>query len=171
MSKFSVIVAAVMFLAPLVLAKQKPKLPHLLTNARYVLVTTLDGNTANQRVFPDDRQALTNVQNAIEDWGHYKLAYKRDDADLIFIIRKGRSAATKSGIQVHSGSQWPTPTVSPDARGDIGDPLDTLTIYDAHQGIDSPPLWRGRLRDGLNSPDVKLVQQLRTEVEGSLKKP
>ena len=171
MRKPAVYVLTVVLLSSTTLAKQKPKLPELLTNARYVLVTTMNGNTANQRLFPDDRRALADVQNAIQDWGHYKLAYKADDADLIFVVRKGRTAAAKSGIQIRAGSEWPKPTVNPDNQTETGDPLDTLTIYDAHQGIDSAPLWRGRLRDGLNSPGVKLVQELRTQVEQSLKKP
>ncbi len=161
---------AIVLASMLAVATGKPKLPEVITHARYVLVTTMDGGTGSARMFPDDRQALVDVQDAVQKWGQYKLAYQREDADLIFLVRKGRKQETRSGVHIHAGSSWPAPTVGTDGRTETGDPEDTLTVYDAKEGIDSAPLWRGRMHDGLNPPDLKLVQQLRSEVERSLKK-
>ncbi|MGA8618019.1 MAG: hypothetical protein WB660_05800 [Candidatus Sulfotelmatobacter sp.] len=46
-----------------------------------------------------------------------------------------------------------------------------IAVYRAAEGIDSPPLWRGRQIDGLRPPEMRLVQELRTKVEAAEKTP
>ena len=154
------------------LAKEKPTLPKLIVNARYVLVTTYSGDDpGNPQMMPDDRKAIADVQNAIQKWGRYALAYERKNADLIILVRKGRYAEALAGARIHAGSERPNASIGPAISGDAGDPQDMLTVYDAAQGIDSPPLWRGRAPDGLKPPEMSLVNQLRVKVEASEKKP
>jgi hypothetical protein len=163
---------ALLLVAPLVLAKDKPTIPKLIVNARFVQVTTyLGDDPANVRIMPEDRQAVADVQNAIQKWGRYTRVYQANDADLIILVRKGRIAEATSGVRVHVGSEKPSPTVGSVLNADAGDPQDTLAVYDAEQGIDSAPLWRGRKDDGLNPPDMALVTELRSRVEGSAKHP
>ena len=154
----------------LLFAKSKTKVPELVTNAKYVFVTSYNGDQFSARSYPDDRQAVIEVQNAIRDWGYYKLAYKPEDADIIFLVRKGRYAVARPGVQIHTGSQNPRPSLETGSSADAGDPLDELSVYDAKLGVDSPALWRGRTYNGLNAPDPRLVQQLRAAVESSVKK-
>jgi len=159
-------------LAPSVIAKDKSSLPKLVVNAQYVMVTTYYGeNLANPRVPPDDRQAASDVQNAIQDWGRYIVVYDRKDADLIILVRKGRIAEAEGGIGIHAGSNRSSSSLGTMANVDAGDPQDMLAVYQATQGVDSPPLWRGRMTGGLNGPTVQLVEELRTKVEAAAKTP
>jgi hypothetical protein len=45
-----------------------------------------------------------------------------------------------------------------------------IAVYDADRGINTAPLWRERMSDGLDPP-VKLVGDLRKQVEVAAKKP
>lgn len=170
---------ALLSFAPFLGAKDKPIFPRLIVNARYVLVTTYFGDEpANVRVTPADRQAAADVENAIRKWGRYTVVYERKNADLIFLIRKGRIAEVQPGISIHAGSQKPTPGqerpnsgVAPILVGDAGDPEDMLAVYDAGLGIDNSPLWRSREADGLNPPEMSLIKELRTKVEAAAKTP
>jgi hypothetical protein len=46
-----------------------------------------------------------------------------------------------------------------------------LAVFDAARGPDTTPIWRDRMTDGLNSPKVELVRELRTKVEAAAKDP
>ena len=172
MPKCASLFFALVLIASLVVARDKPIIPKLIVNARFVLVTTYHGNDpANVRIMPEDRQAVTDVQNAIEKWGKYTVVYEASNADLIIVIRKGRIAEGTSGVRVHVGSEKPSPTVGSVLNADAGDPQDMIAVFDAAQGFDSAPLWRERKADGLNPPEMILVQELRSLVEKAAKQP
>jgi hypothetical protein len=156
---------------PWAVAKDKPPLPKLVVSAQYVLVTTECGDPAEQplnpHIMPEDRQAVSDVQNAIEKWGRYSIAYRRQDADLILVVRKGRVAEGLLGAQVHAGSRVPnrstqpddiaqpgTPdpdnpcgaragsnapgtSVRPEATADLGDPQDMIVLYASALGTEN----------------------------------
>ena len=162
---------ALVLSSSLLLAKTKNKIPELVTHAKYVYVTAYNGDQFAGNVIPADRDAITDVQDSLRKWGYYKIAYKPDDADIIVLVRKGRYAAAQPGTVIHAGSDRPRPSVEVGANNDAAnDPDDELSVHDAKQGLDSPPLWLGRMQDGLNAPQPRLVQQLRGAVESSLKK-
>jgi hypothetical protein len=46
-----------------------------------------------------------------------------------------------------------------------------LAVYNASLGIDTAPMWRDRMPDGLSGPDLKLLQEVRTKVEAAAKNP
>ena len=51
-------------------AKNKADLPKLVVHAKYVLVTTCNGpDLTNPKVLPDDRQAVADVEEALEEVG------------------------------------------------------------------------------------------------------
>ncbi|HEX4486965.1 MAG TPA: hypothetical protein VH088_11890 [Terriglobales bacterium] len=153
-------------------AKKEKAFPALITNARYVFVTTYFGNEpANTRIMPSDRRAVADVETAIQKWGRYTLAHQANDAEIIILVRKGRYAEGLAGIHVHGGSDQPNTTITPEVNADGGDPQDMIAVYDASMGIDTSPLWRGRERDGLNPPDMQLVKELRAKIEEAAKKP
>ncbi|HEX4785651.1 MAG TPA: hypothetical protein VH350_15015 [Candidatus Sulfotelmatobacter sp.] len=153
-------------------AKDKPTFPKMIASAKFVLVTTYFGdNIADGRVPPADRQAVIDVQDAIRDWGHYTVVYERKAADLIILVRKGRIAETQDGIGIHAGSNTPRPSLGPITDADAGDPQDMLAVYNAALGIDNAPLWRDRMNNGLNAPELKLIRELRTKVEAAAKTP
>ncbi len=66
-------------------AKTEP-FPKTLINARYVYVTAYDGGQFNINLLPEDRQAISAVQDAIQRWGHYIVVYRPDQADMIIAV-------------------------------------------------------------------------------------
>jgi hypothetical protein len=64
-----------------------PPFPGTLVNARYVYVTSYDGNEFNPNILPEDRQAISVVQNELQKWGHYVLVYSPREADMIIAVQ------------------------------------------------------------------------------------
>lgn len=153
-------------------AEDKTAISAVVKNATYVMVTTYSGDVFSPKVSPDDRHAIQNVQDAIQKWGRYKLVYKAGEADLILLVRTGRLAEVKGGVQAGTQRVGDTTSRSHGSAigGEVGDPQDTLEVYMASQGINGPPLWRGRAQDGLKAPGMQLVQEFRSKVEASEKK-
>ena len=85
-------------------------------------------------------------------------------------MRKGRTAETEGGPSIHLGSNR-LPSVGSVTDTDAGDPDDMLAVYNASLGIDTAPMWRDRMHDGLSGPDLKLLQEVRTKVEAAAKNP
>ena len=148
------------------------QIPTVIVNARYVLVTTYSGDDqTNPKMMPDDRKAASDVQSALSKWGRYVVVYNPKDAEIIVRVRKGRVAEALAGAGIHVGTDRPA-SVGPTANGDVSTTTeDTLEVFDARMGTDSPPLWRAYRMGGLNPPDMALVQQLRKDVDAAAKKP
>lgn len=126
--------------------KEKKKvLPTLVVNARYVYVTSYDGAEPNGRVSPEDLRAISTAQDALREWGRYKVAYRASDADIILVVHTSRPYLATG--------KWE----------------DELAIYDARSGVNSNPLWRQMVDDGLQGPDPQLLRQFREAVEGAAK--
>ena len=153
-------------------AEDKNAIPAVIKNATFVYVTTYSGDVFSSDVTPDDRHALQNVQSAIEQWGRYKLVYNRGEADLVLVVRTGRLAEVKGGVQVGTQRVGDTTSRSHGSAigGEVGDPQDTLEVYMASQGVTGPPLWRGRAPGGLKAPGMQLMQEFRARVEAPEKK-
>ena len=65
---------------------------------------------SSRGLLPEDRQAISDVQNEIQDWGRYKLALDRHDADLVFVVRKGRLAKRDAAWRIGVGTNHPQST-------------------------------------------------------------
>jgi hypothetical protein len=79
---------ALLILTALAMAKPTVQpFPKTLINARYVYVTSYDGDQFNPNLLPDDRHAIAAVQDAIQDWGRYVVVYKPGDADMILVVQ------------------------------------------------------------------------------------
>jgi hypothetical protein len=162
-------------LATLQAKPKKPyKLPAVFNQARYVYVEAVAGQEFDPRVNPEDRDAIADVDNALHDWNRYVLTIRREQADLIIVVRKGRLATAKVGVQAGSGPQGtpsrpasgPFPGNGVTVGGEVGPPDDLLEVYipnpnDAHRML----LWQRSLADGLNPPQLNLFKQLKDEVE------
>lgn len=153
-------------------AEDKNAIPAVIKNATFVYVTTYSGDVFSPDTAPDDRHAVQNVQSAIEKWGRYKLVYNRGEADLVLVVRTGRLAEVKGGVQVGTQRVGDITSRSHGSAigGEVGDPQDTLEVYMASQGMNGLPLWRGRAQDGLKAPEMRLVKELRLKVEAPEKK-
>ncbi len=151
-------------------SQSKRIVPKLIVTARYVLVTTYYGSEFSPNVIPEDRRAVADIQQAVQKWRRYQLVYRAENADLILVVRKGRLASVTPQIGI--GSSHPDGTRRSIGIGaEAGPANDWLAIYDAHSGIDSPPLWQATQREGLNPPDLSLFKRFKEEVEEAARKP
>lgn len=81
------LIAGAAFAAPNAQAPKVEPFPGTLINARYVYVTAYDGGQFNINLLPEDRQAISAVQEAIQKWGHYIVVYRPDQADMILAVQ------------------------------------------------------------------------------------
>jgi hypothetical protein len=81
-----------------------PPLPRTLTNARYVYVTSYDGDQFDPAILPEDRDAIVAVQDAIAKWGKFVIVYRPSDADIVLMVQ-GRP--TEDVLAVYDAHGWP----------------------------------------------------------------
>lgn len=158
--------------------KKPYKVPAAFSVARYVYVEAVDGQEFDPRLDPMDRQAIADVNEALYHWSRYVVTARREDADLIFVVRKGRLASARAGVQVSSGpqinpgqpGQGPGPRTVPGngvgVGGEVGPPDDLLQVYqrdpDEARGT---LLWQRSDAEGLDAPGLFLLKQLKDQVE------
>ena len=63
-----------------------PAFPGILANASYVYVASYDGDQFNTNLLPEDREAISAVQDAIQKWGKLTLVYQPSQADIIILV-------------------------------------------------------------------------------------
>ncbi len=165
---------AVVILLVLGLAQAKPKkadVPAVFQNARYVYVEAMDGDVLNPRLFPEDRQAIYDVEGSLRKWKRYTLTMNRSEAELVFVVRKGRiaSAGLHGGVSSGPSSRNPGQTSGNEigARTEVGEPDDLLRIYMQDQGRRGIMVWDRAMDGGLDGPAVLLMQQLRRAVDSA----
>lgn len=160
-------------------SKKKKTVPAVFGTATYVYVQAEDGEIYNPRLVEEDRQAIVDVEDALRKWNRYTLTVKPDEAELVFIVRKGRVASgtlgATAGTPVGPGPGAGSPGGQPRpgvggpgvmAGGEVGPPDDLLEVrMRIGQGDMSAPIWMRSQPDGLNAPGVPLVAQLKTAVE------
>jgi len=81
------LLAASVMAAPNVYQSKVPSFPKTLTNARYVYVASYDGDQFDPNLWPNDRAAIANVQDALRQWGRYVVVYHPQDADMILVVQ------------------------------------------------------------------------------------
>ena len=164
--------------------RKDPDIPALFRQAHYVYVEAVDGDEFNPRLYPEDRQAITNVRHALQTWNRYALTIQRQDADLVFVVRKGRLAAAKVFSGVHIGSRVPaaqTPDQNPNrddparypnsgtevgASGEVGSPDDFLFVDAVNpDGGRGARIWMQSRTDGLNTPEMPLFKDIKDAVD------
>jgi len=109
-----VVVALMLFAATLGLAAPKspkvsaaqnvPAFPGTLVNARYVYVTSYDGDQFNPDLLPEDRQAIATVQDAMQKWGKFTLVYEPWRADVVLMVT---SRPSEDILAVYDAHGWP----------------------------------------------------------------
>jgi hypothetical protein len=181
----TVLVVALVLLPALAFAqtkKKKPSTPAIFGTAKYVYVQAEDGDMYNPRLLPEDRDAISNVMNKLQAWGRYTLMPTTDGAELVFIVRKGRLASATIGGTVGTPGTGPygnpgtgpngnprqTPVGAPGVMvgGEAGPPDDLLEVRIKNPGGDlSGPIWERTMTDGLDAPNVLLLEQLKDAVE------
>ena len=91
--------------APKVNAPQTvPAFPGTLVNARYVYVTSYDGDQFNPNLLSEDRQAIGVVQDAMQKWGKFILVYEPRQADIVLMVM---SRPSEDVLAVYDAHGWP----------------------------------------------------------------
>jgi hypothetical protein len=85
-------------------AQTIPPFPGTLTNARYVYVTSYDGDQFNPDLLVEDRQAIGAVQDAIQKWGKFTLVYEPQEADIVLMVM---SRPSEDVLAVYDAHGWP----------------------------------------------------------------
>lgn len=159
--------------------KKPDTLPAVFKNASYVYVEAVDGDEFDPRLNPDDRQAIANVESALYDWKRYTLVTRRDEADLIIVVRKGRLAEVRVGVGVGTGTQGSPgsrpgsqapgaggPPVGVGVGGEVGSPDDLFEVYESSpDDALGTQLWMRTQADGLSGKNPSLFEQLKNAVE------
>jgi hypothetical protein len=85
-------------------SKGLPAFPGTLVNARYVYVTSYDGDQFNPDLLPEDRQAIGTVQDAMQKWGKFVVVYEPRQADIVLMVT---SRPTEDILAVYDAHGWP----------------------------------------------------------------
>ncbi len=141
----------------------------------------VDGQEFDPRLNPDDRQAIADVQAALQKWNRYALTTRREDANIVIVVRKGRAVVAKAGVIIGSSSGGPGPQGNPSpgqprgqagpgvgvvGGGEVGTPDDLFEICQLNtDGTLSTPLWMRTFPDGLDGPKVMLFKQFKDAVD------
>jgi hypothetical protein len=159
--------------------KKHASLPDAFLSAHTVFIESRDGDITDLKLDPEDRNAILDMQDAVQDWGRYTLSRSRRDADLILVLHKGRVVRDQSNTASSAGphlstshtpildpadaSQGSNNNESPDGFIHEKDELRVYTIQS--DGKLKGPIWRDDLERGLNIPNILLLQRLKLEVE------
>jgi hypothetical protein len=86
-------------------AVRAPQLPRTLSNARFVYVAAYDGDQFDPNLLPDDRAAISRVEDAIQKWGKLTIVYRAQDADIILMVESRPSEDVLAVYDARSASQ------------------------------------------------------------------
>ena len=111
MKRFSLL-AAILFMMTALSALAAPKpssatvpaFPGTLANARYVYVASYDGDQFDTNLLPEDREAISSVQSAIQNWGKLTLVYQPSQADIIILVTSRPSEDVMAVYDGHQGT-------------------------------------------------------------------
>jgi len=91
--------------APKVNAPQNiPAFPGTLVNARFIYVTSYDGDQFDPNLLSEDRQAIATVQDAMQKWGKFTLVYEPRQADIVLMVM---SRPSEDVLAVYDAHGWP----------------------------------------------------------------
>ena len=91
--------------APNPSTEKVPAFPRILANARYVYVSSYDGDQFDPYLLPEDRGAIVAVQNAIQEWGKLIIVYRPSEADIIILVT---SRPSEDVLAVYDARPWPS---------------------------------------------------------------
>ena len=95
------LVPVVALAAPQIQTSSLQPFPKTLINARYVFVTSYDGDQFNPNLLTQDRQAISAVQSALQQWGRYIVVYRPEDADIILRVQSRGSEDVLAVYDAH----------------------------------------------------------------------
>lgn len=165
--------------------KKKMVLPEDVLEARTVLVVVDPGAGIAIDAPNANRQALDDVENALRNWGRFRLIRSEYNADLVISVRRGNGKiaqptiggvpvdnrpvvvepTTDAGIQNPPipGQTQPPHRPDPHPQMEMGPPEDMFAVYRGKRenATDYPTVWRFTGKDALRSPGVPAVDAFR----------
>lgn len=174
-----------LFLLTVSLTAQDAVLPERLARAKYAIVAILgekgEVDYGYRLTTPqEDRHARDSVEQALRKWKRYTVTMHPEQAELLFVVRTGRSAS----VYVRTGPPLDargTATIgkTPPRQSDpaleksrgvtIGSELapadDFIEVYTLEDGKQGMRLWRGVKKDGLAGTDPPLLAEYRKKVD------
>ena len=109
MKRFSLLAAILIMMtaisalaAPRPSTEKAPAFPGTLANASYVYVASYDGDQFDPNLLSEDRNAISSVQNAIQNWGKLTLVYEPSQADIMILVT---SRPSEDLLAVYDGHQ------------------------------------------------------------------
>jgi hypothetical protein len=90
--------------APKPKASNIPAFPGTLVNALYVYVTSYDGDQFDPNILPADREAIGDVQDALQKWGKFVVVYEPHQADIVLMVM---SRPSEDVLAVYDARRWP----------------------------------------------------------------
>lgn len=107
MKKLIAIVGVMMFAVAALAAPDVqsvvPPLPKVLNNARFVYITSYDGNSTDAHLLPEDRQAIATVQDAMYKWGRFFVVDDPSKADIVVAVM---SRPSEDVLAVYDRAGW-----------------------------------------------------------------
>ena len=100
---FIVILAISAAAAPGPNVAKVPAFPGTLANARYVYIASYDGDQFDPNLLPEDREAISAVQNAIQNWGKLTIVYRAAEADITILVTSRPSEDLMAIYDAHQG--------------------------------------------------------------------
>jgi hypothetical protein len=110
MNRFSVMATVLIIMTAIsAIASPKPSpaavpaFPGILANARYVYVASYDGDQFDTNLLPEDREAISAVQSAIQAWDKMTLVYQPSQADIVILVTSRPSEDLLAVYDGHRG--------------------------------------------------------------------
>ena len=193
LSRTVALLSAVVVLTATINAKDKKKqvLPNYVLEAHTVAVIGDPSENISLTNPNDQRRALNDVEQALSTWGRLTLTQNVQEADLVFMVRKGRTPGaviagdpnnrpviyqpdTSGGarIGIYAGTSLsPTPVPAGTPGTEAGTSDDLLVVYRGHEQdpFDHSAVWRYSEHDALNPPTVRAVEEFRKAIDASEK--
>lgn len=172
-TRFLVIAALVGCTILLPAQHKKHKLPAAFAHAQYAYVEAVDGDAYSPNLLPEDRQAIADLNDAIDAWKRYILTAQRSQADLVFIVRTGRVASGRLGVGVGNSPVGLPRPVSPHSVGletsagaEVGPADDLLQVRTiAPNGGLGAIIFERSMKDGLADPRIPMFKQLQEAID------
>ena len=97
-------------------------------------------------VYPEDRQALDTVREALHRWGKYVITTRPEDAELLIAVRFGRrggggAGVGGAGLGGNGGGRGQFGSLG-SGQAELSSNEDLLTIYESRGGRAGAALWR-----------------------------
>ena len=85
-------------------AQDVPPITATLNSARFVFVTSYDGDQFSANPLPEDQKAIANVQRAIQKWGRFVVVDNPQQADIVIMVQ---SRASEDILAVYDAHDRP----------------------------------------------------------------